>query len=125
MARMKEVAKVSALCLLVLTLACACASDVANRYYGDVKYPPKKSKEVEVIYVAPASSYTVIADFQSRNESVDSLRKKAGKIGADAIIISRLGGYAALNSEWASDDPYPNTGSRVVGTAIKYSEASP
>jgi hypothetical protein len=48
------------------------------------------------------------------------MRKRAAEIGGDAIIITMLGGYASLSSEWAGDDPFSNHYSRLVGTVIKY-----
>ena len=57
---------------------------------------------------------------QSRGESYESMRKRAAQIGADAIIITNLGGYASLTTTWAGDDPYSHYYSRLVGTVIKY-----
>ena len=34
--------------VVILTLA-ACATDVANRYYGSVKYPAKQPQDVEIL----------------------------------------------------------------------------
>lgn len=97
-----------------------CVTDVANRYYADTKYPPRPVEQVELLTSRPSRPFVVIADFQSRGESPQSMRKRAAKIGADAIIVTNLGGYASLTSEWAGDDPYSNTYTRLIGTAIKY-----
>jgi hypothetical protein len=78
--------------VLLLAALIGCARDVANRYYGGVAYPAKEPREVEVLWRAPTRNYVVIADFQSRNETPDDMREKAAKIGADAVIISILGG---------------------------------
>ena len=53
----------------------------------------------------------MIADFQSRGESPEAVRKKAADIGADAVIISILGGYYSRSEEWAgaTDTPPPIT----------------
>jgi hypothetical protein len=104
--------------VLLSTLMTACASDVANRYYGTVRYPPKRPAEVELLRRAPTRDYVVIADFQSRGESPEDLRKKAAEIGADAVIVSILGGYYSVNEEWAGSEG--NTYSRITGTAIRY-----
>ena len=101
-------------------LLSGCATDVANRYYADTKYPPRPVEQVELLHSRPSRPFVVIADFQSRGESAQSMRKRAAKIGADAIIVTNLGGYASLTSEWAGDDPYSNTYTRLIGTAIKY-----
>lgn len=103
--------------LLSLT---SCATDVANRYYGSTHYPPKKPEAVEVLRSRPKRDFIVIADFQSRGESVTDMREKAAQIGADAVIISILGGYYDSHEEWAGQDRYSNTGSRITGTAIVY-----
>jgi hypothetical protein len=98
----------------------ACATDVANRYYGTVKYPPKDPSEVELLWRRPPRDFVVIADFQSRGESPEAIRRKAADIGADAVIIAILGGYYSKSEEWAGSDRYADTYSRITGTAIKY-----
>ena len=50
------------------------------------------------------------------------MKKRAAKIGADAIIVSPLGGYYSLNEEWADSDSMSRTYSRLVGSAIKYNQ---
>jgi hypothetical protein len=104
--------------VLLCALMTACANDVANRYYGTVRYPPKKPSEVELLRRAPTRDYVVIADFQSRGETPEDLRKKAAEIGADAVIVSILGGYYSVNEEWAGSEG--STYSRITGTAIRY-----
>ena len=102
-----------------LLLLSSCASDVANRYYAAEHYPPKKTKEVEVLYKNPDRSYDVIADFQAHDADESTMRREAAKIGADAVIVSRLGGHYSGN--WADEKNWSNgTYSRVTGTAIKY-----
>jgi hypothetical protein len=108
-----------ALIIFAISLS-SCATDVANRYYVAEKFPPKAPEQVELLQGRPGRPFTVIADFQSRGESPQAMRKRAAKIGADAIIVTQLGGYASLSSEWAGDDPYSGTYSRLIGTAIKY-----
>jgi hypothetical protein len=104
--------------VLLCIFLTACATDVAHRYYGTVRYPSKKPAEVELLRRAPTKDYVVIADFQSRGESPEDLRKKAAEIGADAVIVSVLGGYYSVNEEWAGSEG--TTYSRIIGTAIKY-----
>lgn len=99
----------------------SCTSDVANRYYSDKKYSPKKVEEVEVLYSKPKKKFTVIADFQSRGESDASFAKRAAEIGADAIIVTSIGGYYSLNEESAGKDRYKHDyHDHRVATAIKY-----
>ncbi|HEX3944769.1 MAG TPA: hypothetical protein VHW69_11850 [Rhizomicrobium sp.] len=97
-----------------------CASDVANRYYGQQTYPPKVASEVKVLDGAPSRPYVVIADLQGRHESVSDLREQAAQIGADAVLVARLGGYASVYTNWAGRDPYSGSDAHIVGTAIKY-----
>jgi hypothetical protein len=106
--------------ILLLVALSGCARDVANRYYGGPTYPAKDSREVEILWRAPARDYVVIADFQSRGETPEDIREKAAKIGADAVIISILGGHYSRAEEWAAADRYQNTYSRITGTAVKY-----
>jgi len=108
------------LLVLICLISAGCATDVANRYYASIKYPPKNSQDVQILRQPPARPYDVIADFQSRGESPKSVAKKAAKIGADAVIIATLGGYYELGTQWASEDNQADTYTRIVGTAIRY-----
>lgn len=109
------------LCVPLLALSLlGCASDIANRYYVGEKYPPKKASEVELLWQRPSHDFTVIADFQSRGESAEAIRKKAAAIGADAVIVSILGGYFYTGDQWAGQDSQQKTYTRITGTAIKY-----
>jgi hypothetical protein len=103
---------------VLLVILAGCATDVANRYYGTVKYPPRDPAEVQLLRQAPTRDYVVIADFQSRGESPEAIRKKAADIGADAVIIAILGGFYSRDAEWAGSEA--TTYSRITGTAIKY-----
>jgi len=106
--------------VLAVLLVAGCASDVANRYYGAAVYPEKKPAEVELLWNRPARDFIVIADFQSRGETPEDLRGKAAKLGADAVIVSLLGGKYDLGEQWAGKDSMSNTYSRITGTAIRY-----
>jgi hypothetical protein len=97
-----------------------CSSDEANRYHGETRHPARDAKEVEVPREKPARPFTVIADFQSRGETREALRRKAAKVGADAIIVTILGGYYDLAGQWAGQDRHNHTYTRIIGTAIKY-----
>lgn len=99
-----------------------CAQDVASRYYSSQRYGPKPAKEVELLFSAPSRPFTVIADLQSRNETPEGMKKRAAKIGADAIIVSPVGGLYRLNEEWAGTDSMSHSYSRLVGSAIKYNK---
>jgi hypothetical protein len=112
--------KAVGLLLLSCCIVAACATDVANRYYGTVRYPSKNPSEVELLWLRPPREFVVIADFQSRGESPEAIRKKAADIGADAVIISILGGYYAPSEQWAGSDRHADTYTRITGTAIKY-----
>jgi len=108
--------------LAAAALLSSCAQDVANRYYAAERYAAKKPDQVELLYRAPSRPFTVIADFQSRGESANSMRKRAAKIGADAIIVTPVGGLYRVGEEWAGSDSMAHTYSRLVGSAIKYTK---
>jgi len=97
-----------------------CATDVANRYYLADHYPPRDPKTVELLWRRPTRPFIVMADFQSRGESPEDVRKKAAKIGADAVIVAILGGNYNPGTEWAGTDNQSNTYTRITGTAILY-----
>lgn len=111
--------------LVLILLLSSCATDVANRYYASTTYAPKEPEQVQILRQAPSCPYEVIADFQSRGESAKSVRNKAAKIGADAVIISFLGGYYQLSEQWASNDSQSSTYTRICGTAIRYKQQNP
>jgi hypothetical protein len=98
----------------------ACATDVANRYYSSTTYPPNSPDKVEILRQAPSCPYEVIADFQSRGESPKSVRNKAAKIGADAVIVTTFGGYYQFSDQWAASDSQMDSYTRICGTAIRY-----
>jgi uncharacterized protein YbjQ (UPF0145 family) len=106
--------------LLPLGISTSCSSDVANRYYGSAHYPRKATDDVALLNAAPTRPYEVIADFQSRNESPESVRRKAAEIGADAVIVTTLGGRYDKSEEWAAQNNDRGMYTRIVGTAIKY-----
>lgn len=108
------------LCNLALCVICSCVTDVANRYYLDKQLLPNNPKNVEILYSKPKREFIVIADFQSRGETPEAIRKKAAKIGADAVIVSILGGLYYTGEEWAGNDRFSSTYTRITGTAIKY-----
>ena len=119
--QLSEMQTTSRLLLLALTLVFSgCAQDVANRYYASERYPAKDVNDVNLLYSAPSREFTVIADFQSRNESPQGMRIRAAKIGADAIIITPSGGSYRLNEQWAGNDSMSHSYSRLVGSVIKY-----
>lgn len=101
-------------------LLCSCATDVANRYYSSERFPARNPKDVEILFRQPTQKFDAIADLQSRNESPRGMRNRAAKIGADAVIVTPLGGYYSLGDEWAGADSMSGTYTRLVGTAIKY-----
>lgn len=107
---------------LATLLFTGCAQDVANRYYSSQRYDAKPAKDVALLFNAPSRPFTVIADFQSRNESPEGMKKRAAKIGADAIIVSPIGGLYRLSEEWASSDSMSHSYSRLIGSAIKYNK---
>ena len=104
---------------IVILLTMGCVTDIANRYYADVTYPPKEPGQVEIFYKNPQRDFTVIADFQARHTDAKYMQREAAKIGADAVIVSFLGGGHAYKDKWASENSL-NTYTRISGTAIVY-----
>ncbi|MSR74335.1 MAG: hypothetical protein EXS14_02535 [Planctomycetes bacterium] len=99
----------------------SCASDIANRYYGEERYDPKAPEDVQVLRLNPTRPFKVIADFQARLEDEEDMRRKAAEIGADAVIVRYLGGRVDLAEQWATNERQAGAYySRIVGTAIKY-----
>jgi hypothetical protein len=103
-----------------IVYAAGCASDVANRYYLPEHYPPRDPSTVELLWRRPERPFTIMADFQSRGETPEDIRKKAAQIGADAVIVATIGGLYDRGTEWAGADKESNTYTHITGTAILY-----
>ena len=83
----------------------------------------KNKEDVLILDSKPTKPFVIIADFQSRGETPSDLQAKAAKIGADAVIVSQVGGYYSLEEEWASKDRYKGEfHDHILGTAIKFTE---
>ena len=50
------------------------------------------------------------------------MREKDTKVGADAVIISYLGGYVSTREQWAKQQQHTDSYSRIAAIAIKYSK---
>ena len=108
---------------LLASGACMGPRDVANRYYATETFAPRPAEQVSILSKAPGRPYEVIAEFQSRNETPVSMQKRAAEIGADAVIITLVGGAKDLDEEWASSDRYKNKSySRILGVALRYKD---
>ena len=80
----KTIATSKAVTLLSMMVSVGCAaSDVANRYYGTKRFAPKDPKDVQLLDKRPTREFTVIADFQSRGEGPEDMRRRAAEIGAE------------------------------------------
>ena len=101
-------------------LITGCATDVANRIYTKESFTPKPISEVQILWSKPNKPFTVLADFQSRGESPEDMRRKGAEIGADAVIVSLLGGLYSKDEQWAGKDRHSNTYARIAATAIKF-----
>lgn len=109
--------KIFSVAVAILSLA-GCRTDVANRYYGSVRYPAKDPSQVALLSDRPKGDFVVLADFQSVGESPEDIREKAAQIGADAVIVNRVGGDYHFDEDWADQDKAAGVWRRVVGTAI-------
>lgn len=103
-----------------MVFTAGCASDVANRIYVKESLPAKAISEVQILWSKPHRSFIVLADFQSRGESPEDMRRKGAEIGADAVIVSLLGGLYSKDEQWAGKDRHSTTYSRIAATAIKF-----
>jgi hypothetical protein len=112
--------KYSYILIIAVLLLGGCVRDEANRYYGSTHYSEKDVSQVALLKKRPDRPFVVIADFQSRGDTAEGLRKKAAKIGADAVIVTFLGGWYDLDDKWAGQDSKSTSYNRAVGTAIKY-----
>lgn len=108
------------LLLTVSIFLAGCASDVANRIYVTESLTPRPINEVQILWSKPDKPFRVIADFQSRGETPDEMRRKGAEIGADAVIVSLLGGLYSKDEQWAGKDRHSTTYSRIAATAIKF-----
>ena len=106
--------------LFICLFLTGCVAGEANRYYLKEKLPAKGIKEVEVLREAPSRPYIVIADLQASRATVKHMQKRAAEIGADAVIVTPVGGWYSRSEIWAGNDQYSNSYSRLIGTAIKY-----
>jgi|SRR3989338_7741246 len=110
----------SILVLLGCFFLTGCVTGEADRYYLAEKLPEKKTAEVEVLREAPAQPHEVIAEFQANNASANHMRKRAAKIGADAVIVVPAGGWYSRGETWAGSDTYSSSYTSLIGIAIKY-----
>lgn len=96
-----------------------CATDQAHRYYLDKKLAPKPVNQVEILWAPPANRYILIADYQSRGERPADMQKRAADDGADAVIVTLIGGFVSLSKENLEPDRFQQF-SRITGSAIVY-----
>lgn len=97
-----------------------CATDQAHRYYLTEKLPSKSLEQVEILWAPPSRPYILVADYQSRGESAADMQKRAAADGADAVVVTLIGGSFVYITQ---DRPNPNpvsTFSRITGSAIIY-----
>lgn len=112
--------------LILVLLAGSCVSDEAHRHYRQ-GLSAKRVEDVDVLFEKPDRPFQIIADFQARNATIDYMRREAAEVGADAVIVSRIGGtYDRGSTIRTTDQPsgfrVESTGAvgHLVGTAIKY-----
>ena len=111
---------ISTLVLASILLA-GCVTDQAHRVYvPENSYPAKNPAEIEILTKKPDRDFIVIADLQARGKALNEFRTIAARMGADAIIVSYLGGEVR-STEWAGKDE-GKTYTRIAATAIKYKE---
>lgn len=105
--------------LLVGATITGCASDQAHRYYLDHKLAPKSVDQVEILWAPPTRPYILVADYQARGESAFDMRERAASHGADAVIVTQIGGDVFRSKEYPDPDRSQRF-SRITGSAIVY-----
>ena len=111
--------------LLLVSLTCTgCMSDVAHRHYEPSR-PSRSPHEVEVLFSRPMRPFRVVADFQARRATVEYMREEAAGVGADAIIVARVGGSVRSASLTTTKpdgfvEESHNIYGHLTGTAIIY-----
>ena len=110
------------LTMLFITFIISCSSFSSTSGYTllkDTKYPP--TEKVEVLFEPPSKPYEPFALLEARSYTVpratipdliNELKRKAGKLGADAIILSQKPGEVVFLGG--------QTAPTLSATAIKY-----
>ena len=111
--------------LAILTLSgflAGCATPAHSvRVFED--YPPRSDfANVEVIRTLPERDYIVVAEFETRGNSLNALRKQAAKYGADAVFVANYSNYFSETSVELRNNSKSgiSLGSESLCTAIKY-----
>lgn len=90
------------LVVLVFVLTClmsACATSEGEAIPASiVRHPQTSPAAVKILFENPSEKYEVIgqvvaiAEFSSDQKLYEELKKQAGKLGADAVVVKRDGG---------------------------------
>ena len=117
-----------------VTASCATVSATSMQYIGSADQSPTDPARVQILKAMPAQRHERLGEISltastqpapSVSNVEEKLREKAGRLGADAVVIvsdslQPIGAYA-WGSWWASDRTvYAVTGRRLVAVAIKY-----
>jgi len=84
------------------------------------RFAPRDPQEVELLWDKPQEDYVVIGHFHSRGDSPKSIRKRAARIGADAVIVTPLAGESVKVDTPSRMPQLSRPYSRIVGEAIRY-----
>jgi len=115
-----------------LTTSCATVSTTSMQYVGSPGQSPTDPARVQILTTMPAHPHERLGEIALTASTQPAatvsnlegkLREKAGRLGADAVVIvsdslQPIGAYAW--GWWADRTVYPVTGRRLVGVAIKY-----
>ena len=121
-----------------LTASCATVSATSMQYVGSPGQSPTAPSHVQILKAMPAQPHERLGEISltastqpspAVSDVEEKLREKAGRLGADAVVIvsdslQPIGAYA-WGGWWAWDRTvYTVTGRRLVGVAIKYRSSS-
>ena len=101
----------------MLETACQSISSAHTRHVGTQSYGPSEPSQVEILWNVPARPHIELGEVRATaNTSVATaqleaaLRREAGELGADAIVVWQDGFRSGGNGRDVT----------VVGAAIKY-----
>ncbi|HSR12216.1 MAG TPA: hypothetical protein VLS90_12300 [Thermodesulfobacteriota bacterium] len=117
--------RLSLLLLLLLIGGCTWINVNPLPYAGGPVYPPTDPDRVEILTADPPRLFhrvgQINVDFTGsppQDAVIGKIRKAAGKMGADAVVIS--GDILFPSRSWWSSVIDPNPDQVIMGTAIRY-----
>ena len=123
---------VTIIVLVFATLSCATVSVTSMPYVGAPRASPTDPVSVQILQAMPARPHERLGEISvtastapapAMTDLEKTLQRKAGTLGADAVVVVYDGlqpiGASAFGG-WSDRTVYPITGRRLVAVAIKY-----